>query len=97
MNNRYGGFSCYSGDGKAVPLIDVWTYTLDSRVSKAPAAIAAYANWELAGEVESLDSEVFVDIHHPEFKLTVSPHEARAIAQMLNDIADFIIDGRDEL
>lgn len=92
-----GRFAYYEGDKKAVPLLDVWTYTIGTGMGgyvQGPSAITAYANYELAANAESMDEEVFIDIHHPSLNITVSPREAKAIAKMLNDMADFIVEGR---
>lgn len=96
---RYGGFNHYIGDNKAVPLVDAWTYAIGSTSGgyvTGPTAVTAYSNFDYA-ELHGLEGEVFIDIRFPNFTLLVSPREAKAIAQMLNNIADFIVEGKDEL
>lgn len=96
---RYGGFHHYTGDNTAVPILDAWTYAADSTAGgyiPSPTAVTAYSNFSYA-EVHGLEGEVFIDIVAPNFRLLVSPREAKAIARMLNGVADFIIEGTDEL
>ena len=97
---RYGKFAHYLGDNKVVPIVDAWTYTIDTQSGgyiQGPSAITAYTNFELAERADSIDDEAFIDIVHPSFRLTVTPREAKAIAKMLSDMADFIVEGIDEL
>lgn len=96
---RYGGFNYYDGDNKVVPIVDAWTYSIDSTSGgyiPGPTAVTAYSNFEYS-EAHGMDGEVFIDIRFPNFTLLVSPREAKAIAELLNNVADFIIEGRDEL
>lgn len=96
MSKRFGGFNYYDGDKKAIPLMDAWTYTIDGKFEYVPTAITAYSNFDVS-DLNDGDGEVFIDVVHSEFTFTVSPREAKAIAQLLNNVADFIVEGRDEL
>lgn len=95
--SRYGGFNYWNGDSKAVPIVDAWTFSVGGSEQGKVSAVSAYCNFELSEANGDGDGEVFINIHFPDHVITVSPREAKAIANLLNKTAGFIVDGVDEL
>ena len=90
-----GRFPYYEGDNKTIPIIDAWTYSTGCEKTFPATAISAYTTWEVSEQIEDSAGEVFIDIVHTDGKITVSPREAKAIAKLLNYMAEFVMEGKE--